>query len=193
LVNSKLLLGTAKDNHLTGTKNNDVALAGEGNDKVIGLEGNDMLSGDEGNDIVMGGDGDDTVMGETGNDQLSGGLGNDTLVGGFGHDTLTGGAGKDKFVLNGAGTGMNHITDFSAKEDVFQVAQIDYQVNHKGVLAVGQFHLGAHAAKSGDRFIYNSKSGALFYDADGNGAGKQTQIAQLNGHVSLTNHSIVIV
>ena len=193
LVNSKLLLGNSHNNRLNGTKNNDVALAAAGNDKVFGGLGNDMLSGDEGNDLVMGGDGDDTVMGDTGNDKLFGGAGNDTLVGGFNRDLLTGGAGKDKFVLNGAGTGMNQITDFSAKDDVLQVAQIDYQVNRKGVLAVGQFHLGAHAADRSDRFIYNSKSGALFYDADGSGAGKQMQIAQLSAHPSLTNRDIVVV
>ena len=193
LLNSKFLQGTDKNNRLVGTKNTDVILAGAGNDKVMGLEGNDMLSGDEGNDIVMGGDGNDTVMGDVGNDQLFGGNGDDMLVGGFDKDHLTGGAGKDKFVLNGAGTGINYIMDFSSKDDVLQVDQIDYQVNHKGVLAVGQFHLGAHAADSSDRFIYNSKSGALFYDADGNGSGKQAQIAQLNAHSSLTNRGIVVV
>jgi Ca2+-binding RTX toxin-like protein len=87
---------------------------------------------------------------------------------------------------------MNHITDFSTKEDVLQVAQIDYQVNHKGFLGAGQFHLGAHAAHAGDRFIYNSKNGALFYDADGSGAGKQVQIAQLSSNLAISNHNIVV-
>ena len=147
----------------------------------------------EGNDLVMGGDGDDTVMGDAGNNKLFGGAGNDTLVGGFNRDLLTGGAGTDKFVLNGAGTGMTRITDFAPKDDVLQVAQIDYRVSHKGVLAVRQFHLGADAADRSDRFICNAKSSALFYDADGSGAGKQMQIAQLNAHPSLTNRDIVVV
>jgi len=41
--------------------------------------------------------------------------------------------------------------------------------------------------------IYNSDTGALFYDADGSGAGAATQIALLGVHLSLTNVDFVVI
>jgi Ca2+-binding RTX toxin-like protein len=193
LLHSKFSQGTEGRDRLKGSRKNDIVAAGTGNDKVMGGLGNDFLSGDEGNDFVDGGVGNDYVVGDDGNDRLFGGMGDDTLVGSFGNDRLTGGDGKDIFMINGPDTGMNRITDFSPKMDVMKLSTIDYSaVNHKGALEIKEFRLGAGASDANDYFIYNAKSGGLFYDADGNGAGAQIKIAQLGKHLAMTSRDIVI-
>ena len=41
------------------------------------------------------------------------------------------------------------------------------------------FHLGSLAQDGDDYLIYNQTSGALFFDADGNGTTQQVQLAKL--------------
>jgi Ca2+-binding RTX toxin-like protein len=46
---------------------------------------------------------------------------------------------------------------------------------------------------SNDYLIYKSGTGALLYDADGNGAGTATQIALLGVNLALTNADFVVI
>ncbi len=55
------------------------------------------------------------------------------------------------------------------------------------------FVFGAVAADSSDRIIYDDATGALYFDADGSGAGAQVQFAQLDAHLALTNRDFLIV
>ncbi|MCA3284798.1 MAG: hypothetical protein ING16_18275 [Roseomonas sp.] len=48
-------------------------------------------------------------------------------------------------------------------------------------MAAGAFTIGAAATTSAHRIIYNNVTGALFYDADGSGAGSVVQFATLAG------------
>jgi Ca2+-binding RTX toxin-like protein len=61
-----------------------------------------------------------------------------------------------------------------------------------GVLDVSRFTLGTSATTSSQRFIYNDKSGALFFDADGVGGTAQVRLAQLVGNPALTNANFSI-
>jgi hypothetical protein len=81
---------------MVGTPRNDVLSGAAGRDVIVGLGGNDKLSGLAGNDVICGGPGKDTLNGGKGNDKLYGGAGKDTLKGGPGKDKLVGGPGKDK-------------------------------------------------------------------------------------------------
>ena len=56
----------------------------------------------------------------------------------------------------------------------------------------GEFHAGAAAHDANDHIIYNAKTGALFYDADGTGGIAAVQFAKVSGHHSL-NHSDFLV
>jgi Ca2+-binding RTX toxin-like protein len=107
------IVGTEKDDVISGTSGADVIVGLRGNDIINGLGGDDVIcgglgldriNGDEGsdrllggneNDAIDGGDGNDFLWGGTGWDALTGGLGNDILRGGIGNDRLAGGDGND--------------------------------------------------------------------------------------------------
>ncbi|WP_290896315.1 calcium-binding protein [Hoeflea sp.] len=148
------------------------------------------LRGDAGANTIWGADGNDVIYGRDGNDSLFGGNGNDTLVGGTGNDTLNGGAGNDIFVfntsLNAAGN-VDTVTDFTVGVDSIALENAVFTaLTTPGVLAASEFQVGASANDASDRIIYNSGTGALFYDSDGNGAAAAIQFATLSAGLALT-------
>ena len=66
-----------------------------------------------------------------------------------------------------------------------------------GVLAAGAFHSGTVniATQADDRIIYNTSTGALFYDADGTGSTAAIQFATIGSttHPALTNTDFVVI
>jgi Ca2+-binding RTX toxin-like protein len=108
-----LINGTAGDDSIVGTVENDVIYAGEGNDTVLGGLGNDYIYGDEGNDSLLGGDGNDTIDGWKGNDSLFGGAGNDSLIGGPGVNAIDGGDGNDTADVYSAFINSNNAITFT--------------------------------------------------------------------------------
>jgi Ca2+-binding RTX toxin-like protein len=62
-----------------------------------------------------------------------------------------------------------------------------------GTLAAGAFLVGSVALDTADRIIYNSATGAVSYDKDGNAAAAQTQFATLSTGLALTNNNLHIV
>jgi Ca2+-binding RTX toxin-like protein len=170
--------GYGIENFWAGTSENDsYSYTGTDNLSAFGLAGSDAL------------------MSGIGNDSLFGGDGNDILVGGFGIDTLMGESGSDKFTFNSPTDGIDTISDFNAGEgDQILVSAGGFG----GGLAVGslpssQFTIGSSAANAGDRFIYNSSTGALSFDPDGNGLQGQVQLAVLSSNPPLTSNNIFVV
>ncbi|MDQ3479188.1 MAG: calcium-binding protein, partial [Pseudomonadota bacterium] len=142
------------------------------------------------NNIISGNDAGNVLFGDGGNDRLSGGNGDDGLYGGTGNDRLTGGAGVDGFVFNTAldqNTNVDRITDFSVAEETISLDSSVFTQIATGELAVGAFHEGTAAADADDRIIYDSATGRLYYDADGNGAEAAVQFAQVTAGTALTN------
>ncbi|CAK0765927.1 serralysin [Gammaproteobacteria bacterium] len=164
---------------LTGTKN----INGTGNAL------NNTITGNNGNNILDGGAGNDTLIGSAGND---------ILIGGMGSDKLTGGLGNDIFRFNTALAGSRDtITDYNVANDTIQLENSIFRsLTTTGQLVTGSFHSGAGvttAADANDFVIYNSTTGALYYDADGNGAGAAIQFATLSTGLSLTSADFLII
>ncbi len=61
-----------------------------------------------------------------------------------------------------------------------------------GSLSSSQFRIGEAATDARDRFIYNSSTGGLFFDADGAGGLGQTQIASLSTGLNLISSNISV-
>ena len=129
----------------------------------------------------------DRVTGSAAANLLSGARGNDTLEGGGANDTLTGGEGDDRFLFRDAPgfATADLVSDFVSGSDKLVFGGAPYA----GLGALGNFSAGdarffaAAGASSGhdadDRIVYDTSSGALYYDGDGSGAGAAQMIARL--------------
>lgn len=145
---------------------------------IIGNAGTNSLTGTAFNDLIDGG---------AGNDILIGGAGNDTLYGQAGNDFLTGGAGADSFVFNAslsASTNRDTVTDFQSGIDSIQLSRAIFRSlgTTTGGLDATRFWAGAGVVgghDADDRIVYNTTTGALYYDADGSGRGAAVQICLL--------------
>ena len=167
----------------------DSAISGIGNNSgnlMVGNAANNFLRGKVGNDILIGGAGNDTLVGN---------YNNDTLFGGTGNDLLKGGKGADIFVFASPSEGMDTIADFNVAEDTIHVYSDSFgsDLVTGAVITTQQFWLGASAADTSDRFIYNQSTGGLFFDVDGKGGAAQIQIAQLSTGLAMTNNDLFVV
>lgn len=215
--NRDALNGGLGNDTLRGGNGNDVLVGAAGNDVLNGGSGFDMVNYKGSNAGVVidlslqsasGGhaQGDtlinieratgsnfaDTLEGSSGDNRLLGGEGDDTLDGRGGVDLLVGGGGQDSFVFASAlgGGNVDSITDFSVADDAFMLDELHFG-GVIGTYSAAAFHLGAAAADASNRIIYNSATGALYYDADGTGATAQVQFAQLDAGLALTNNDFV--
>ena len=168
---------------------------------ITGNAGNNSLTGGTGNDTLIGGAGNDTLVGGLGNDTLTGNAGTDSLVGGAGNDSLVGGDGADTYTFSGVtllSNGSDMIT-FVAVDDTLQFSLADVNVAtgaglSSGVISDGNIVIGvgAVAADAYDYFLYNTSTGALSFDADGNGSGSAVLLATLVGHPAITTADLVL-
>ncbi|MBF0628845.1 MAG: discoidin domain-containing protein [Magnetococcales bacterium] len=186
--------GGIGDDSLNGGTGNDHLYGDADNDSVYGGYGNDYLSGGVGEDLLLGEAGADTLYGGSGNDTLDGGSYADLLQGGTGQDTLTGSTGVDTFKFLRPSEGGDTITDFTATDKLAFVSA------NFGKLAVGtlssiRLRVGTTglATTSSQRFLFNTTTGVLKYDADGNGkTASGVTIATLSNVTRLSASQIMI-
>jgi Ca2+-binding RTX toxin-like protein len=178
-------VGNGSNNTISGAGNDiDIMFGFNNTDTLNGNDNDDALYGNNDTDILNGGDNDDFLIGGANNDTLNGGNGNDYLRGGAGNDTLNGGAGADLFVFNLApNSTSNHdtIQDFDAS-GVDKILLEDTVFTAIGpTLDATEFRAsaGGNAADANDFILFDTTTGNLYYDADGNGAGTKLLIATL--------------
>ncbi|MBK1642360.1 hypothetical protein CKO12_10815 [Chromatium okenii] len=212
--NGRIVSTGASD--LTGNALNNLLTAGNGDNVIDGGAGIDTVSYANATKAVTvnlttsaaqktGGSGSDrltaieNLTGSNNADTLSGNSGANVLAGGGGNDKLTGGAGIDTFRFDSAlkASNVDTITDFNIKDDTIQLENAIF----KKLLTVGALSKTtsfvantAGAAKDANDFIiHDTDSGALFYDADGSGAGAAVQFAIVTVGVALTAADFVVV
>jgi Ca2+-binding RTX toxin-like protein len=153
---------------------------------AINATGNELAN------TITGNTGSNLLNGGSGNDSLSGGSGNDTLDGGTGNDSLDGGAGLDTFRFSSAlaSSNVDTINGFVAADDTIQLEiAVFAKLTTTGTLSASFFsaNLTGTAADSNDYINYETDTGKLFYDADGNGSGAAVLFATLTGAPVISN------
>ena len=142
----------------------------------------------------------DRISGSSAANMLAAAEGNDTLDGRAGNDSLEGGAGADQFLFSAAPGAANAdlITDFGAGQDKIVLDGNSHaNSGSSGNFAAGDARFWSSASGTAhdadDRVIYNTSTGELWYDADGNGASARQLIVTLQGTPSLAATDIAIV
>jgi len=171
---------------LAGSTNVTVKIAGIGEDTLRNIEN------------VAGGSGADVLRGDNLANRLSGGDGNDILAGRGGSDTLVGGAGDDRFDFDSAllSAGIDRIADFNPADDTIRLENAVFtSLSSLGRLTATQFRSNTTglAQDSNDFLIYETDTGKLFYDSNGNAGGGASQIAVLEKGLMLTNADFVVI
>lgn len=185
-ITSEINGGTGGADIFTWTDNVAIAY-----DTVI----ENVICGDA-NDSVIGNSAANVLEGNRGADKLNGAGGADTLIGGLGKDILTGGAGADKFVLDVAASAANADTIkgfVSGVDKIHLESSMFAGIGIGGNLPATRFWTGAEAHDATDRIIYNSDTGELLYDSDGNGAVAQVKIATLTGAPTLVVGDFLVI
>ncbi len=139
-----------------------------------------------------------SIIGNVAVNIINGGGGNDSLNGLAGNDTLAGGIGIDSFVFStalSATTNVDRITDFSVADDTIRLENgIFTALTTAGVLASTAFTANASgiALDASDRIIYETDTGNIFYDSNGNAAGGSVLFAKVGINFGLTANDFVI-
>jgi Ca2+-binding RTX toxin-like protein len=194
-----MIAGAGDDTLAAGSADFLSMLGGEGADILRGGSGwLQILAGDEGDDTVIAGTGtDQNLDGGDGADYLQGSSNNDFLNGGAGNDLMNGGGGSDEFTFNAAlgASNVDRIQNYNASEDTIVLdSAIFTGIADLGELNAGAFHIGTSAADADTRIIYDSATGAVFYDADGSGAEAAVHFVTLTGVIGeITSADFLIV
>ncbi len=160
---------------------------------TINLVGNELAQ------RINGNNGANAVYGMGGNDTLYGYAGNDWIKGGPGNDILYGGAGLDNFIFDAALSAtinLDRIGDFNVAQDTIRIdnAVMPGLGTTLGTLASGKFwkSTAGVAHDVDDRIIYDTDTGRLFYDSNGNAAGGAIQFAVLAPNLALAYADFVV-
>ena len=169
-------------------------VTGQGTDTLLNIEN---ISAGNGNDLLTGNKLVNILKGDAGSDTLNGGAGNDTLFGCAGNDSLTGGTGADSFVFSSAlqTDNVDRITDFKVVDDTMRLDNTYFTGLIEGVLAADAFRANTNglATDSTDRIIYETDTGKVFFDADGNGSGAGVLFATLNPSLAVSSLDFFIL
>ena len=117
---------------------------------------------------------------------------------GNGSDTLTGAAGADTFTFTSAlgATNIDSITDFNVPADTIHLdSAIFNTIVGTGVLTAAQFlaNTTGTAQDATDRILYDTNSGQLYFDSNGNAAGGRVQFAEISAGLALTESDFFVV
>jgi Ca2+-binding RTX toxin-like protein len=133
------------------------------------------------------------LLGKGGDDELVAGAADQTLKGGDGDDFLFaidglcffyGGNGNDVFAFLDP-TEPNKIKDLNPEDDLIALDGFGFDAIGPGFLDDSQFRIGKQAKTAEQIVIYDSKSGAIYFDNDGSGSEAQVQFAKVTKGLDL--------
>jgi Ca2+-binding RTX toxin-like protein len=216
------MVGNTADNTLFGGAGNDSLSGGGGSDRLVGGTGDDIYRVDSTDTVVEAADGGyDTVLSSvsvtldanveelqltrssaingTGNQIANVIVGNsaaNTINGAGGNDTLTGGAGRDAFVFDTAlgPSNIDRITDFSVPSDSIRLDNDVFIGLSAGGLSSQAFrkNTSGNAVDANDRIIYETDTGRVWFDRDGNGSAAKVQFAVLDRNLAITHADFIV-
>jgi len=213
------LWGLGGDDRLEGGEGADVMVGGFGNDTYMVYDTGDVVieAGSEGIDTVLvttsyvltaGADVENLLVwnysgtdaldltGNASGNVITGNDGTNVINGGDGRDDLTGRGGGDVFVFNtpfNEAVNVDQITDYNVLDDTIWLDDAIFSSLGLGIVSASAFAIGNAAQDASDRIIYNSGTGALYYDSDGNGGSAQVQFATLSTGLALTYLDFYVV
>lgn len=135
---------------------------------------------------LIGNSGINTLNASSGNDILDGKAGSDTLIGGLGTDVI-------RFTTALGVTNVDTVSGYTVADDSIEIDNAVFTGLAAGALNANAFWTGTGAHDADDRIIYNSATGALLFDADGNGAGAAVQFATLSTGLALTSGEFLVI
>ena len=215
------LIGNAGDNVLNGGAGNDamegrggndlcyvdsasdvvIEAPGGGTDRVHASVSYALAGGQEIETLSTSNTPGTAAINLTGNgfaNNLIGNAGANFLNGGAGADVIATHGGNDTIRFNTAlgASNIDTISDLDVAKDIIQLENaifIELTTHAGNALSGGEFFIGSAAHDADDRIIYNSATGALIYDANGNGANGATQFATLATGLGLTSADFFVV
>jgi serralysin len=210
-----VLFGDAGADTMIGGDGNDIYYVGDATDVVTetnatpGIGGNDVVCSYVADftlptnveyGILLGGAWINNLSGNGLNNVMYGNGNNNLLAGRGGIDVMVGLGGNDIFRFDTApndATNYDILYDFNVVNDTIQLENAIFaSLTATGTLSAANFCSGAGVttAQDGNDFvIYNSSSGALYYDADGlGGATTATLFAFVPAATALTASDFVV-
>lgn len=148
--------------------------------------------------VITGTSRGDRLKGTDGSDRLEGLAGSDTLNGNLGDDVLVGGLGKDVFIFDtplGSGN-IDVIEGFNVRDDTIRIDKAIFtRFLRDGTLLSNFFRAneGGVAMDADDYILFDTTSGKIYYDADGNGLGEAVQFAMLADIVGTVTRADFVV
>ncbi len=136
--------------------------------------------------VINGTNSNDRLTGTTGSDLIQGFGGSDILNGRLGADTLNGGSSKDYFVFDTAlgGGNVDIVQDYNVRDDTIRLENAIFtKLTKTGTLSSSFFRAssGGTALDSNDYILFDTATGKVYYDADGNGAAGAVHFLTLVG------------
>jgi Ca2+-binding RTX toxin-like protein len=176
----------------------DGAFAARGEAAGDSISGVEIVEGSAFADLLGGDAGANTLIGGGGNDKLLGRAGADILAGGAGADELYGGTGNDRIDFTRLSDAGDRIADFgnvSGNNDTLRFEGDAFGGLTPGALDPKHFWASADgvATTADHRFIYETDTGILRFDANGSAAGGVTVIATLAGLPTLGAGDFTII
>ena len=109
---------------------------------------------------------------------------------------MTGGKGADEFQFSDppiAHGNTDRITDFDPVHDRINLGIFGFDQLGLGALTEAEFGRGRPAATPGQRILYGSATGFVFYDADGSDVTKAVHFATVDPGTLLTAHDFMVI